>query len=195
MLVYASTQPFYSPPTSATLANMSLDNYASVLSRGRHDPLACSNTVVLAAGTATSSCCLAAVAAWLVVRTSRARALVDRRARVRPDRDSGPRARRRAARRLPSRAASTIYGTLWILLIAFVTADMPSGMRFAVGAHACRSATSSRSRAYASGASWWQTFRRVLVPLLLPGLVAAGSMSSSSRRGAVERDPPLLSRQ
>jgi iron(III) transport system permease protein len=64
-----------------------------------------------------------------------------------------------------------IYGTLWILLIAFVTAAMPTGMRFSV-ASMQQIGDELEESARTSGASWWQTFRRVLLPLMIPGLAA-----------------------
>ena len=169
MLVYASTQPFYSPPTSATLANMSLDNYVNVL-REEDTIRSVLNTVVLAAGTATIVLVIAAVAAWLVVRTSvRGRWLIDGLAFVPiaiPGLVFGV-----ALLVVYLRVPIDIYGTLWILLIAFVTAELAFGIRFASAPMHAIGGDLEES-AYASGASWWQTFRRILVPLLLPGLVA-----------------------
>jgi iron(III) transport system permease protein len=64
-----------------------------------------------------------------------------------------------------------VYGTLWIMLIAYVTRFLPYGMRY--------SATSMlqihkelEESAAMSGASWGMTFRRIVLPLLKPGLLA-----------------------
>ena len=100
ILLYTSTQPFYSAPTLDSLSNTSLDNYASVLQLDATSR-ALRNTAVLAAGTATIVMLLGAVAAWLVVRTRlRGRWLVDGTAFV-PSRSPGLVARSRAARPLP----------------------------------------------------------------------------------------------
>jgi iron(III) transport system permease protein len=64
-----------------------------------------------------------------------------------------------------------IYGTLWILLIAYVTRFMPHGVRFASAAMRQLSGE-LEDAARASGASWWQTFRRVVLPLIAPVLAA-----------------------
>ena len=48
---------------------------------------------------------------------------------------------------------------------------MPYGMRYAITSMHQISAELEES-AQVSGASWWQTFRRVLLPLLSPGLIA-----------------------
>src|SRR3989338_5883033 len=62
-----------------------------------------------------------------------------------------------------------VYGTLWILLIAYVSKYMPICMR------ACSSSIMQihkelEDASHVSGASWWFTFSRVLIPLILPGL-------------------------
>jgi iron(III) transport system permease protein len=64
-----------------------------------------------------------------------------------------------------------IYGTLWILLIAYVIKYLPYGMR------ACSNSMNQIQKeleeaSEISGASWLYTFTRVLLPLLLPGFVA-----------------------
>ena len=64
-----------------------------------------------------------------------------------------------------------IYGTLWVLLIAYVTRYIPYGMRSASGA-ILQIHSELEEAAGASGASWWQTFWRVTLPLLRPGFVA-----------------------
>ena len=64
-----------------------------------------------------------------------------------------------------------VYATLWILLIAYFTRFMPYGMRFASSSMR-QLGGELEEAAKTSGAGWWQTFRRVLVPLLLPGLFA-----------------------
>ena len=69
------------------------------------------------------------------------------------------------------RAPLPVYGTLWILLIAYVTQALPYGMRFSAAALAQVGAELDEA-ARVSGADGWQRARRVLLPLVLPGLVA-----------------------
>jgi iron(III) transport system permease protein len=64
-----------------------------------------------------------------------------------------------------------IYGTIWILLIAYTTRFMPYGMRFNSAAMLKIHKELEESAAL-SGASWFTTFRRVVLPLLKPGLIA-----------------------
>lgn len=65
-----------------------------------------------------------------------------------------------------------LYNTLGILLIAYVTMYLPYGMRFASGG-IIQIHKELEEVAEVSGASLIQTFRRVLLPLMSPVLIAA----------------------
>jgi iron(III) transport system permease protein len=64
-----------------------------------------------------------------------------------------------------------IYGTLWILLLAYVTRFMPYGMRYNTTA-LLQIHQELEDSAQMSGASWGATFWRIVLPLLKPGLLA-----------------------
>ncbi len=64
-----------------------------------------------------------------------------------------------------------IYGTLWIMLVAYVTRFMPYGMRYATTSMLALHKELEDSAAM-SGASWRMTFQRIILPLLKPGLIA-----------------------
>jgi iron(III) transport system permease protein len=65
-----------------------------------------------------------------------------------------------------------LYGTLTILVVAFVTITLPYGMRYLVPGMS-QIKDELEEAATASGASWLQSFRRVFIPLLMPSLLAA----------------------
>jgi iron(III) transport system permease protein len=65
-----------------------------------------------------------------------------------------------------------VYNTIWILLIAYVTLYLPYGMRFA-SSGLTQIHRELEEVAEVSGARLGQTFRRVLLPLILPVLLAA----------------------
>lgn len=65
-----------------------------------------------------------------------------------------------------------IYNTIWILLIAYVTMNLPYGMRFA-SSGIIQIHRELEEVASTSGAGLIQTFRRILAPLLAPVLLAA----------------------
>ncbi|HEX7298326.1 MAG TPA: iron ABC transporter permease [Solirubrobacteraceae bacterium] len=168
-LLYASTQPFYSPPTSQTLSHMTLQNYSTVI----HLPLAreaVKNSLILGLGAATTVMLLTAVASWIVVRTQiRGRWLVDNLAftpLVIPGLVLGV-----ALLSVYLRVSLPVYGTLWILFIAYLTRYMPYGMRYA-STSMFQIGKELEESAHMSGASWWQSFRRIVLPLLTPGLLA-----------------------
>jgi iron(III) transport system permease protein len=64
-----------------------------------------------------------------------------------------------------------IYGTIWILFLAYFTRFMPYGLRYAAAAvHQVGAELEEAARM--SGARWGQALRRITLPLLVPGLVA-----------------------
>lgn len=169
MLVYVSTQSFYSVPTWDTLSNMTLDNYRYTLSNDA-SLRALRNSFVLGIGSATFVMFLMAIASWLVVRTRLpGRWMVDNLSFLPltiPGLVMGV-----ALLFVYLRFPVPVYGTIWILFIAYFTRYMPYGMRYASTSMYQISGELEES-AQTSGASWWQTFRRVNLPLLMPGLVA-----------------------
>lgn len=64
-----------------------------------------------------------------------------------------------------------VYGTMWILFIAYITRFMPYGLRFNTTSMLQIHKELEESAAM-SGASWGTTFRRIVLPLLKPGLLA-----------------------
>jgi iron(III) transport system permease protein len=65
-----------------------------------------------------------------------------------------------------------IYGTLWLLLIAYLTVFLPLGIRTISGVM-LQIDRSLEESAQMCGASWGYRMRTVTMPLLRPGLVAA----------------------
>jgi iron(III) transport system permease protein len=65
-----------------------------------------------------------------------------------------------------------IYGTLWVLLIAYLTVFLPLGVR-AISGVMLQIDKSLEECAQMCGAAWFYRIRTVTMPLLRPGLVAA----------------------
>jgi iron(III) transport system permease protein len=168
-LIYISTQRFYAAPSLETIANATLDNYRYTFT---HPQVlrAFGNSMLLGIGAATGLMLLTAVASWLVVRSrARGRWLVDHLAStplVIPGLVVGV-----ALLVVYLRVPIPIYGTLWILFIAYLTRYIPYGMRYS-SASMYQVGSELEESAHVSGAGWWHTFRRVYLPLLIPGLVA-----------------------
>jgi iron(III) transport system permease protein len=169
VLLYTSLLKFYQAPSAAAFRSMSLANYASLFHMDKA-MTALKNSLLLGVGTATLVMAGMAIAAWVVVRSKvPGRAIVDQLSflpLVVPGLVLGL-----ALSFVYLRSPIPIYGTIFIMLIAYVTRYMPYGMRYAVTSMQQISAELEES-AQVSGASWWQTFRRVLIPLLAPGLMA-----------------------
>ncbi|MGH3986796.1 MAG: ABC transporter permease [Actinomycetes bacterium] len=169
VLLYTSVLPYYQAPSMEAFKSVTLDNYRDLMELSQATT-ALKNSLILGIGSATLVMAGMSVAAWIVVR-SRApgRSLIDQFAFVPlviPGLVLGL-----ALSFVYLRSPIPIYGTLFILLIAYVTRYMPYGMRYAVTSMHQISSELEES-AQVSGASWWQTFRRVLLPLLSPGLLA-----------------------
>src|SRR5581483_5037758 len=64
-----------------------------------------------------------------------------------------------------------IYGTIWILLIGYITRFLPYGLR-TMTSTVVQVHDDLPDASMACGAGFWATFRRALLPLLRPGFIA-----------------------
>lgn len=169
ILLWSSVQKYYSVPSMAALANLTLDPYRFVL--GHPTFLrALWNSLLLCVGSATIIMLVTAVICWIVVKTRiPGRWLLDNLASlpiVFPGLVLGL-----SIMVFYLNVNVGIYGTLWILLIAYVTRFMPYGIRYNT-ASMLQIHKELEESAAMSGASWGSTFVRVVLPLLKPGLLA-----------------------
>jgi iron(III) transport system permease protein len=65
-----------------------------------------------------------------------------------------------------------VYGTIWILVLAYVPLFLPFGIRY-VHAGLLSIHQELEESGSASGAPWWQVIGRITIPLLRPALVSA----------------------
>lgn len=169
VLFYTSLLPFYQAPSADVLSALTFDNYRELLELSQA-VTAMKNSIILGVGTATGVMAVMSIAAWMVVRgKTRGSGLLEQLSFVPlviPGLVLGL-----ALSFVYLRSPVPIYGTIFILLIAYCTKYMPYGMRYATTSMAQISSELEES-ALVSGASWWQTFRRVLLPLLTPGILA-----------------------
>lgn len=168
ILLYCSLQPVYTTPSLHGLSTLTLAHYGAALGSGSLQ--AFENSIALAVGSATVVMLTTSVVAWILVRTRvPGRWVLDAVASLPiavPGLVLGV-----ALLFVYLRSPIPVYDTLWILLIAYVTRFMPHGVRFASAAmRQLGGELEEASRA--SGASWWQSFRRVVLPLIAPGLAA-----------------------
>ena len=153
--------------------NLTLQNYAALL----HSDVAITafqNSVLLGALTATGVVLLGLIAGYLIVRTQfRGRGALEYLCNM-PSGISGTALAMGLIFMYLSFPLNQlrVYGTIWLLLIAYVTRMLPSGVRY------CQSAliqinTELEEASRISGASWGRTMWRVTIPLAKTGMMYA----------------------
>lgn len=171
VMLYTSFLPYYQRFAFSAFSKFSFDNYTELFGN-RIFVQAAKNSLILSLGSATIIMALVGIAAWLVVRGRlRGRGLVDQLTflpMVVPGLVMGVAL---SFVYLRNPLPWQIYGTIWILMIAYTTRFMPYGMRYAVPSLTQISPELEES-AHVSGATWWQVNRRILFPLMIPGLLA-----------------------
>ncbi len=169
VLFWASFLPFFAAPSWSALDKLSLDNYR-YLSTFRPFWEAMKNSIILSTLTATVAMVLTSLVAWIVYKSKlRGAWILDVLAFI-PITIPGI-VMGMALILLYVAFPIPIYGTIWVLLIAYVTRFIPYGMRASSGS-ILQIHSELEEAAAASGASWWETFKRVTLPLLRPGFVA-----------------------
>jgi iron(III) transport system permease protein len=169
VLFWASFLPFFAAPSWDALDKLTLDNYR-YLWGFRPFWGAMQNSIILSTLTATVAMVLTSLVAWIVYKSRLPGSwILDFLAFV-PITIPGI-VMGMALILLYVAFPIPIYGTIWVLLIAYVTRYIPYGMRAASGS-ILQIHSELEEAASASGASWWETFKRVTLPLLRPGLVA-----------------------
>jgi iron(III) transport system permease protein len=168
-LIYTSLLGFYRAPSAEAFSNMTLGNYAEVFTNSQ-TLRAFENSFVLAISSATLVMFLTSLISWIVVRARlRGSAVLNMLTNLPlgiPGLIMGV-----ALLFTYLRVPLPIYGSLWILLIAYITVFLPYGITYASSAMYQISGELEES-GRVSGASWWTIFRRITLPLLMPGLIA-----------------------
>ncbi|OGA78958.1 MAG: hypothetical protein A3G81_00300 [Betaproteobacteria bacterium RIFCSPLOWO2_12_FULL_65_14] len=169
MLFLTSLMPYYHVPTLESARLATLKHYVYIFENERVFR-ALGNSLFLAVAGATIAMALAALTAYITVKTKvRGRGLLD------------------GLTFLPWAFPSTalaigllwgyvrlplpVYGTIGILLIAYVTRFLPYGLR-AVSSTIVQIHKELEEASRACGGGLWTTLRRILLPLMRPGLIA-----------------------
>jgi iron(III) transport system permease protein len=165
IILWASLLPFYSPPSLDGISRWTLNNYVVAMQFPKITN-AMKNSLLLGIGAATMVMMLTTVGSWILVRTKlKGRWLLDLLTTmplVFPGIVMGL-----AIMRFYLLIPVPIYGTLWILLVAYFARYIPYGIRYTHSGllHLDRELEDA---AYVSGASWLNCLRRVILPLLSP---------------------------
>ena len=167
-LIWRSLMPFNNAPSLEALELLTTKHWKFVLSY-ETAWTSLRNSMVIAFFVASAVVILTAIAAWMVTRSRvRGRGLLDATLFI-------PIAMPGLVLGLSLvwfslTVTPFLYGTLIIIVVAHSTRFLPYGMRFS-SASMLQISSELESAAYASGASFGQTFRRILLPLLMPGLI------------------------
>ncbi|HEX2385605.1 MAG TPA: iron ABC transporter permease [Candidatus Binatia bacterium] len=169
VLLFVSVVSYLHVPGEKTWALLTLDHYRSNLTDTR-TYRALQNSLILAIGGATLCMLLASVTAYLTTKTKTAgRSVIEALTFI-------PWA-------FPGTALAIgllwtyvyvplpIYGTLWILLIGYITRFLPYGLR-TMTSTVVQLHDDLPAASMACGAGFWATFRRIILPLLRPGFIA-----------------------
>jgi iron(III) transport system permease protein len=155
--------------------NWTLQNFYDVLITNRTARRAIRNSLVLALSSATIISILGALIAYIVVKTKlRIRAVIDFISNMPyalPGTVVGVAMILAWLKPLPLIGVS-IYNTLWILLVAYIARYLAFGVR-TTSASLQQIHESMEEAARISGATWFQTFRGIVLPLIAPGLFAS----------------------
>jgi iron(III) transport system permease protein len=169
MLLLVAILPYYHVPTWQTWQKLTFDHFRYIWSTPRVHR-AFINSLFLALVGATACMLLASLASYILVRTKlAARGLLEGLVFI-------PWAFPGTALALGLLWAYVdfpipIYATIWIILIAYVTRFLPYGLR-AVTSTIIQIHKELEEASVVCGAGFLATFRRVLVPMMRPGVMA-----------------------
>jgi len=161
----------YWSPYALRPENLTLRNFKYVLFEYPQVWLSAQNSMLLALAGATCCVVLAIALAWYVIRMRGRFAGVVEYAMVLPLGIPGI-ALGVGILSLWILVPGGIYGTLWILLLAYVTAHIPVAMQF-VGSALHRIHTDLEDASRVAGQAWSGTIRRVDIPLMRPALIGS----------------------
>jgi iron(III) transport system permease protein len=167
MLVWVSLLPFFQPVSAAAFKLMTLNNYRVVLASDHLDLML--NTFLVALSTATIAVSITFLGAWLAVRRAPGGWLVERLTTIPlvfPGLILGV-----AVMQVFLHLPIPLYGTLGILIWAFVIAYLPYGMRYS-SSGMLQIHRELEEAAAVCGAAPLTRLRRIVAPLLAPALMA-----------------------
>jgi iron(III) transport system permease protein len=168
-IAWSSFLPFAQVPSRKALSLLTFNNYGTAFADSGIIRSVI-NSLTVSITSASVAVAITFFAAWLIVRASiKARWLLDHMAMlplVFPGIVMGI-----AILKMYLVLPVPVYGTIWILVLAFIARYLPYGIRFShsalLGLH-----RELEEGAMASGASWFQMVRHVVVPLIMPALLA-----------------------
>ena len=168
-ITWSSFLPFAQVPSRKALSLLTFNNYVTAFNDSGIIR-SVMNSLTVSMTSATAAILITFFAAWLIVRASiKARWILDQMAMlplVFPGIVMGI-----AILKMYLVLPLPVYGTLWILILAFIARYLPYGIRFSHSALLSLHKELEEG-AMVSGATWFQMMRQVVVPLIMPALLA-----------------------
>jgi iron(III) transport system permease protein len=168
-IAWSSFLPFAQVPSRKALELLTFNNYVTAFNDSGIIR-SIMNSLTVSVTSATVAIAITFFAAWLIVRASiKFRWILDQMAMlplVFPGIVMGI-----AILKMYLILPIPVYGTIWILVLAFIARYVPYGIRFSHSALLSLHKELEEG-AMASGASWFQMVRHVVVPLIMPALLA-----------------------
>ena len=168
-ITWSSFLPFAQVPSRKALSLLTFNNYVTAFNDSGIIR-SVMNSLTVSMTSATGAILITFFAAWLIVRASiKYRWILDQMAMlplVFPGIVMGI-----AILKMYLMLPVPVYGTLWILILAFIARYLPYGIRFSHSALLSLHKELEEG-AMVSGASWFQMMRQVVVPLIMPALLA-----------------------
>lgn len=167
-LMWVAVTPFVRAFRPVAFDTLSMENFVTVLTDKSYFELIV-NTMIVAASAATVTMLIMLVAGWLVARRRAYSGVIDQLATL-PLLLPGL-VLSVAMMDVALRSPIPLYSTMTIVVIAFTIHYLPYGMRYAFNG-ALQIHNELEEAAGTSGASWFGTLRRIVVPLILPSIIA-----------------------
>lgn len=173
IMVWSSLLGFYTLPSLEALGNLTLNNYVTVLTGYSFTGRAIINSIILAIASATLVMLLTSVSSWITIRThTPGRGLIDSLVFfpiAMPGIVVG--SSLLIAYLSLANLGFNITGTLFVVLIAYLTRFIPYGLRYS-SSSMIQLHKELEEAAKVCGSPWTKTFLRILLPLLKPGFLA-----------------------
>ncbi len=167
-LIWMATVPFATGFRLKVIPNLTLDNFRAIAAAPHYIEYGV-NTVLVSFGAATICIALTALAAWIAARRGPGAWILDQLATfplIFPGIVMGV-----AVLQIGLRLPIPIYGTLWLILLAYVIRYMPYGMRYNYSG-VMQIHRELEEAAGVAGSTSLGTFRRIIAPLLRPSMIA-----------------------
>jgi len=168
ILFWQSLTPYYAPVSMEMLKSLSFDSYRSLFAYPRMT-LAIKNTIIVAGISATALVFLSTIVSWIIVRSKyrwrRALDVITMLPMSIPHIMLGL-----ALIYVYLTIRAGVYGTIWIIIIAFVTTYLTYATRL-INSTMFQINQELEEAAGVSGASMFRVFRTIIMPLLAPSMI------------------------